>query len=91
MHFARNLYIGKDFDIKSSEFDSLCRQIKYGFGHPDAYAIYINSTTNKPEFLHCKYLKEKHYLNSPLEIIGICKSYEEALTYLTVDALNNNL
>ena len=84
MHFSKSLYITDSLIPKK---DQLCREIKYGQGRPNAYAIINKYDGSLPEMIHCKYLKQKIYLNSPVEIEGITATYEEGMAYMAIQAI----
>lgn len=84
MHFSKTLYIADSLIPKK---DQLCREIKYGKGRPNAYAILRKQDGSLPEMIHCKYLKQKVFLESPMEIEGIAATYEEGLAYIAIQAI----
>lgn len=84
MHFSKSLYITDSLAVKK---DQICREIKYGKGRPDAYALLKKGDGALPEMIHCKYLKQKIFLDSPIEIEGITATYEEGLAYLAIQAI----
>lgn len=84
MHIARSCYIGKEL---SKEADQIFRAIKYGTSPQHVYVIYENMHTKRPEVVKGRELKQLYYQNRAFKLLGITKTYEEALAYLLVYAL----
>lgn len=84
MHFSKSLYITDSLVPKK---DQLCREIKYGKGRSNVYVLFHKRDGSLPEMIHCKYLKQKVFLDSPTEIEGITATYEEGLAYMAIQAI----
>lgn len=86
MHFAKDVII--DENLKKDK-NKVLRQVKYNYGFPSVYLVYKNSMNNELEFMHCMYFRQKFFRTLPIEVVGVYKSYSDALMHLVNFTVNN--
>lgn len=79
MKFLKELYLGQDvhhlLDLKW--------KIRHGAGVVGLYVIYLGQNTNKIEIIEASFLKQKYLRKGVALVIGMTKSYDEAVQIVT--------
>lgn len=76
MKFYKNLYVT---DSAKKSIRKIKWKLKHNAGQVQVFVITLAPENDLLEIYHCAFLQQKFYKIHPPYIIGVAKSYEEAL------------